>query len=301
MQEHSEDKTSINTEFEEKRGLTSLLKANDPPPFSLKTGESILAFTGPHNGLAVPKALPDCLGMEHTWFDKAHEAQDLHMESLFDHMQQRFPDASFIAGNYSRLVTDLNREPNNTVAYNSSEYDNLIINANQSDLCCEEEEKRRLQEIYYPYHNAKTQLFSQIREMHQGVIALDMHSFSPTWQGQDRKPEIGTIRTEKTPLSRALESFLREQDEYRFISGEPYRAAEHPINASRMISQRNDIQYLGLEIRNDLINTPEKREKMCNFLEKCVEHLNVHPDYDAIIANRSEISDNTFTQEMSVE
>lgn len=278
-------------EFMRKQDCPPLLDENDPAPITLHKGESALVFTGPHNGKAVPACLPPALGMDEEWFQNAHEASDLYMAELFGQMRKRFTEASFLSGNYSRLVCDLNRHPDYATTPESSEHKSLKIPANQSDCCCLQEKARRFKALHDPYHDAKHNLISEVRAKHKGIILLDMHSFTPIWKGEPREVELGTIRAEKTPLSRTLEAYLKDQNEYYFISGEPYKAAIRPESAANMVKDRNDLQYLGIEIRSDLIDTPEKREKMCDFLQDCVKHLEAHPDIDNIMANRSTARD----------
>ena len=261
---------------------------DDPEPVTAYDRGSLLIFTGPHNGHAVPACLPECLGTEADWFSKAHEAADLHMDSLFESMMDTMPDTSFIYGNYSRLVCDLNAKPDSAITLHSSEYKDFKIPNNQPDQCCDNQRERRLNALYHPYHNTKTAMIERARANHNGgVIVLDMHSFTPTWLQTQRDVEVGTLRHEKTPLSEALEAYLKDQDEYRFVSGEPYRVSERPHNAATLIMEKNNLQYLGLEIRNDLIATPEGVAKMTAFVQGCVDHLLAHPDLKQLSAPRS--------------
>ena len=262
---------------------------DDPEPVTAFDNGSVLIFSGPHNGHAVPACLPECLGTDSDWFTKAHEAVDLHMDTLFESLQESMADASFIYGNYSRLVCDLNAIPEHAITPHSSEFDDIKIPHNQPDHCCDNQRARRLNALYHPYHNAKKAMIDNARARHGGVIVLDMHSFTPTWVQKQREVEIGTLRHEKTPLSRALEEYLRSQTDYHFVSGEPYRIAERPHNAASQIAQNNDIQYLGLEIRNDLIATPEGIAKATNFVKGCVDYLFAHPDLETIMLPRSSV------------
>jgi len=265
----------------------SYLSNNDPEPISVINKDSTLIFSGSHNGIAVPSCLPQCLGTDPDWFYNAHEATDLHMNKLFAALKDLIADASYIEGNYSRLVCDLNAMPDYSIPQCSSEHKEIKITANLPDNCCNKQRILRLNNIYHPYHDTKKKMIERIRQINGQVINLDMHSFSPTWKKQPREAEIGTIRCEKTPLSRALEEYLKTQTEYCFISGQPYRVAERPSNSASLITQTNDLQYIGIEIRNDLISSPEGIEKMVNFINKCVDHLYNHPDFEKISAPRS--------------
>lgn len=265
----------------------TLIGENDPAPVSIKRGSSPLIFTSPHNGHHVPSSMTPCMGTDPSWFRRAHEAKDLHIDLLLDALEQRFSEAGFIAANYSRLVCDLNAKPDYAITQISPENKSLKIPENQPDVCCNQQRIRRIEEIYWPYHDAKKSLIDETRKKHGGVIVLDMHSFSPTWEQSFRDVEIGTIRCEKTPLSYAIESHLKDQQQFKFVSGEPYRVAERPANAAPLISEINDLQYLGIEIRNDLIATPEGIDKVCNLLQNCLECLLKHPEIQTIMSARS--------------
>lgn len=266
-----------------------LLTEKDPPPFSVTHGSSPLIFTGPHNGKAVPQSLTCSLGMGKSWFQTAHEASDLFMKELFEDMRPDFTEATFLEAEYSRLVCDLNRQPDYAVMRQSSENKNLLIPENQPECCCRAETQRRLKALHEPYHDTKNQIIETVRQDHGGAIVLDMHSFSPTWKGKQRAVEIGTIRCEKTPLSYALEEFWRNQSYYLFISGEPYRVASRPTNIAPLITESADLQYVGIEIRSDLIDRPEKRKKMVEFLKLCTMHLLNHSDLNKISDRRSNV------------
>ncbi len=273
--------------------LQKLLQKQDIPPATVIERKGNIIFSSPHNGRAVPACLKPCLGMDEQWFHSAHEAMDLHVDKLFTELQDTLDNVSFVSGNYSRLVCDLNALPDYAIERHSPEYSHIKIEQNQPDICCAHQHMLRIEEIYWPYHDAKKHLIDKKRETHGGVIVLDIHSFAPTWEQKKRNVELGTIRCEKTPFSRAFEEFLRsQQSEFLFVSGEPYRVAERPNNAAPLITKRNDLQYLGLEIRNDLIAHDTGIQKITELLKNAMDYLLAHPDIDNIIKRRSEIEDN---------
>lgn len=277
----------VKGEFNSVMNTIPLIGAQDPAPMTITTGNSPLIFSSPHNGMGVPSCMTPCMGTDPQWFACAHEAADLHIDKLLPILQSRFPDANFISANYSRLVCDLNAKPDYAITPISPENKALKIPENQPETCCNRQRIKRIEEIYWPYHNAKKDLISQTRARHGGVIVLDLHSFSPTWEQVRRDVEIGTIRCEKTPLSRALEAHLREQNEFRFVSGEPYRVAQRAGNAAPLIAEMNDLQYLGIEIRNDLIAEESGLSRISDFLQRCIENIMTHPDILKIMALRS--------------
>ena len=96
---------------------------------------------------------------------------------------------------------------------------------------------------------------------------------------------ISTIRCEKTPFSEAFEDFLRKEDApYHFVSGKPYKVAERPNNVAHDIQSRNKVQYLGVEIRSDLIDTPKKRTDMARYIGEGINHVLSQPNIQEIMA-----------------
>lgn len=271
------------------------LQDTDKHVLNVKNGDLPLLFTGPHNGHDVPSCLHQSLGACPDWFKQAHEATDLHMADLFTTLYDTIGGANFLSSNYSRLVCDLNAMPDYAITRCSPEENNLIIPHNQTTHCCPKQMSQRLQHFYWPYHDMLKKMITNIRQHHGGAIVLDLHSFSPTWKGQKRDVEIGTIRTEKTPLSIALESYLRTQNDYNFISGEPYRVADRPSNAAPIITETNDLQYVGIEMRHDLIADTDGRAKIGDFLGNVIDNLLNHPERDTLMKPRNTAMPDTPT------
>ncbi len=268
-----------------KTSTNTLLQDGDPPPFILSKGSSPIIFTSPHNGIAVPCALHQTLGMDEDWFYKAHEAQDLHIGAVLKELKNQRPSSSTLEAVYSRLMIDLNRRPDDSIPPASSEYPELLIAQNDMKNCNVYQRVKRLKEIYEPYHNAKTQLIEDIRSQNENrVLVFDLHSFTPEWRGERRDVEIGTIRCQKSPLSRAFENYLREgQDDFNFISGEPYRVADRDVNVARILCQNNKLPYFGLEIRNDLIANAEGVQRVVKMINDGIEHIMQHADVENIM------------------
>ncbi len=267
----------------------TILSQNDPAPVTIINNTGNIIISSPHNGMAVPACLRPYLGTKEEWFNHAHEAMDLHIDELFIELIDRLENVSFIAGNYSRLVCDLNSLPNHAITDHSTEFKNLIIPDNQPDNCCAQQQSQRLKEIYWPYHQKKKILIEEKRKAHGGVIVLDIHSFSPTWEQKNRNVELGTIRCEKTPFSRAFEAYLRSQGDFKFVSGEPYRVEDMPTNAAPLITEKNNLQYLGLEVRNDLIADSKGLNKIATLIENGINHILSHTDINNISKRRNEV------------
>jgi predicted N-formylglutamate amidohydrolase len=240
-----------------------LLKPHEPEVFSVHQGAGSVVLTGPHNGFYVPEnlyknGLP--LGLDSFWFDpndarRRHEACDWGMKELFEAINTLAPDITTVVSNYSRLVVDKNRNIENMITPSSSETcEPLIGNIGITDT----EFQQRLAEIYQPFHDAVDHSIQETRARHQEILFLDLHSFSPIWNEIPRAVGVGTLTMNHDDFSAAVERALCDQFGDMFHADEPYDLSIHPFrhtNAGAQISERNNIPYVGIEIRNDLIQT----------------------------------------------
>lgn len=262
-----------------------------PEPVTVIRGDSPVIFSGPHNGLAVTDDPEKPLGMDRKWFEQAHEASDLNMRALFQRMIPRFPAASFIWGNYSRLICDTNRMPGMAIAETSSEHENMVIPGNAPGVLTQQEREARMNGIYWPYHNALAELVRKTHEKHGSVLLIDMHSFAPVWLGRRRKSEIGILTmNEQDPIARISGEFLTERSGLRYINRQPYFLPERvSITAAPMVMKNTGAPYFGFEIRNDLIADEAGQDRLCDMMKNYLQFMEWHPHGDLVLSGNNGI------------
>lgn len=242
---------------------------------------SPVILTGPHNGWMVPDEFTlngKPLGLEKYWFDpqslnRRHEACDWGIQPLFNAIARKNNSIALLGGTISRLVVDLNRTENYLI-YNSSSEDQFGIPGN-SNLSAAQIYKRRAQ-YYDPYHKALDELLVSTREKFGTAIWIDMHSFSPLWLGAPRLVGIGTLKIAQTAHTEKIENQLHKNFGEAFVPDEPYSMLlpeNQIISGSLAAAKRNNIEYFGLEIRNDLLQTPNQIENMGDKLLDLIPHL----------------------------
>lgn len=263
-------------------------------PVTLSEGDGPLIFLGPHNGYHVPKALHDengrPLGLHKSAFDptspfKRHEACDWGVKELCSDLETAFSGqlASFINVNYSRLVCDLNRCPDTAIPLESSETGKPVpVNMGLSQM----QKNARLDLIYKPYFEAFSRQVKRARESHGGAVVIDLHSFTPVWKEKKRGIHAGTLKVSDHPLSKVLEPLLQKrfaQNCMSFKPDEPYalrRLPPHRSYTAHKIETEN-VWYLGLEIRNDLLQSESQRHQIVSILEEVSYTLLSHGDFAA--------------------
>ncbi|MFN3701050.1 MAG: N-formylglutamate amidohydrolase [Alphaproteobacteria bacterium] len=245
-------------------------------------GRSPVVLSGPHNGWHVPGALIAAngkpLGLEPFWFDpldprRRHEACDWGMHPLFERLEEKRSDICLIEAHYSRLVVDLNRVRKLVITETSSETDSPIPGNTGLSAAATE---ARINEYYTPYHKALDQVLQSTIAQFGSALWLDLHSFTPIWNGTPRAVKIGSLKATRSPhtdrIEAALESFFGSD----FVPDQPYNMMippYHDIGSGREVAARNGLEYFGIEIRNDLLQTPAQIETMADQLLKVIEVL----------------------------
>lgn len=244
-------------------------------------GTSEVILTGPHNGWVVPDEFivdGNPLGVESYWFDpkaqnRRHEACDWGMQDLFDAMQAKRSDICYASATISRLIVDLNRIPS-VMVYESSSETGEPVDGNMH-LSQDEKDKREIQ-YYAPYHTEIDRLIRETKEKFGKIIWLDMHSFTPIWQGEPRHVGVGTLKMEKNNFTLSVEKHLEDTFGELYVADHPYDLSLSPfreINAGGVVAERNNVDYFGVEIRNDLLSTTKQIETMAENMISIIDKL----------------------------
>jgi predicted N-formylglutamate amidohydrolase len=164
-----------------------LLGPGDPPPYELINAEGRASFLVicDHAGQAIPRAFGD-LGVSREDLDR-HIGWDPGAGPITRHLSARF-DAPALLGTYSRLVVDLNRDPNSETLI-PRESDGTLVPGNRAPAKIRRNE--RLDEIFEPYHKQLAAILAGL----PGTPALvSIHSFTPQLRGGPQRPwDVGVL------------------------------------------------------------------------------------------------------------
>ena len=165
----------------------------------------------------------------------------------------RLLDAPVICSNFSRLVIDPNRGEDDPTLLMKL-YDGTIIPGNRH--AGGEELERRLNRLYRPYHTA----LSQLAARQPGTIICSVHSFTRQFVGRPPRPwHLGLLYAVDDRLARPLLAQLSAEPDICVGDNEPYSGhlAGDAIARHAIAYERPNIL---LELRNDLVGTPEAQE-----------------------------------------
>ena len=240
-----------------------LLGRDDPPPVIVTnpSGSSPLLLLGDHAGRAIPGSLKG-LGVPAGAMD-LHIAWDIGTAGLGERLATAL-DACFIRQAYSRLVIDCNRRPETAGAMPAIS-DGVVIPGN-ADLDPEARSARR-EAIYEPYQARIAQELDARAQRGQPTLLVSLHSFTPRMDGIDRPWRFGVLHRGDSPFSHRVLALLQAELAELVGDNRPY-AMDEIDNTIPLHADPRRLDYLELEVRQDLIAAPAGQDEVAAFLAK---------------------------------
>jgi predicted N-formylglutamate amidohydrolase len=175
-------------------------------------------------------------------------------------------DAPLVHATVSRLIYDCNRPPLADSAIPERSEATLVPgNENLSDA----ERQRRVDLVYRPFET----LLAQALDARPDLAALvTVHSFTPVYLGHKRTVEIGMLHDTDSRLADAM---LAVATGYETQRNAPYGPTDGVTHTLRHHALPRGLMNVMIEIRNDLIATPEHcaqmAQKLAGWLREALE------------------------------
>lgn len=192
----------------------------------------------------------------------SHAASDLGAlglaKALAAELARACGGAELVHAPLSRLIYDLNRSPDRPDAVPAqSEVHSIPMNARVTP----QDKLNRVMQLYLPFHALVQARIARALALGQRPVLLTVHSFTPVWHGVPRAVEFGVIHDEAQGLARRI---VQEAGALGLTTrlNEPYSAADHVTHTLRLHATPYGLENAMLEIRNDLIATPEAQAAM---------------------------------------
>jgi predicted N-formylglutamate amidohydrolase len=231
-----------------------LLTAEDPSPVRVlrETGTSDLFLTADHAGRVIPATLKD-LGVSEAERQR-HIAWDIGIAGVTEHLSALL-DATAVFQTYSRLVIDCNRNPSwPTAMPEISEHTPIPGNENLSA----EAKQARVAEIFTPYHDRIRCLLDA--RANRRTVLIAMHSFTPSFKGENRAMQVGMLYNKDARLARILLDLLRREGDLTVGDNAPYAVAEDSDYGIPVHGEQRGLPHIEVEIRQDLIATTDGQQ-----------------------------------------
>ncbi len=170
---------------------------------------------------------------------------------------------------HSRLLIDLNRGADDpTMIMKLS--DGAVIPGNRN--ISRQETQRRIAKYYTPYHDKIDQLLDRGIQMGKPPAILSVHSFTPLWKDVPR-PWHATILWDKDArLSEPMLKALRAEKGIVTDDNVPY-SGELKGDCMNQHGTGRGLAHALIEIRQDLINTPEGAREWASRLSAMMRDI----------------------------
>jgi predicted N-formylglutamate amidohydrolase len=194
-----------------------------------------------------------------------HIAYDIGVTGVATFLVELSGCAAYLATN-SRLVVDLNRYPYDASAIAVTS-DGIDIPGNHLDA---EGRQKRLDRYFHPYHARLEDLIHH----HPPALILSIHSFTPRLESDPhghRPWEVGILYNEyETAANLAIE---RLEGEGLVVGDQLPYSGKHLNATMNRHAEANEIPYVGVEIRQDLVGTSAEQERFAAILAEMAQYI----------------------------
>ena len=199
------------------------------------------------------------------YLTESHIAYDLNILNLSKRINFLL-ESDIVYGEYSRLIIDLNRGKNDpTLIPSISDKKlipgNIVINSREFNY--------RKKKFYNSYHSKIDKIVNEKKIK----IIISMHSFNPYFKGKKRKTEIGILSNKDRRYSDLLIRQMSKSKRYIIGDNLPYKGELKEDTLYKHGLKKNILHTL-IEVRNDLINTEIKVNKMSQFIVSSLKKIN---------------------------
>ena len=203
-----------------------------------------------------------------------HIAWDPGALIIAEHLGDMF-DAPLHAGEYSRLVVDLNRTVGNSVLIRRRS-DGHRIPFNRGLTRAEVE--RRIDDYYLPYRNAVSAGVARTIEEHGRCVHLCIHTYTPQLAGKLRGNDIGLLydprRQPEAALVHELRQALAEQTGLVVWLNRPYSGtADGILPRIRELHDERSYVAIELEVSQKFAQAPDELERIAAAFGECLRDL----------------------------
>lgn len=171
-------------------------------------------------------------------------------------------DAPLVAARFSRLSFDCNRPPGRAGVAEHSERWTIPGNQGLDDA----QIAARVRAIYEPFHQCLAGLVETRRACGPEPILISIHSFTPVFNGERRALELGILHDADSRLADALLPLAHSITGLDARRNQPYEPRDGVTHTMRTHALPHGLANVMIEIRNDLIDRPDRVEQVASRL-----------------------------------
>ena len=194
-----------------------------------------------------------------------HIAWDIGVAGVARYLVQLSDCCAYLA-THSRLVVDLNRYPEDASAI-PVKSDGIEISGNALDTA---QRQARLDRYFHRYHKC----LEQVLHSAPPALMLSIHSFTPRLETDPdgvRPWEVGILYNEYDAASLVAIHYLEGEG---LVVGDQLPYSGKQLNATmNRHAEANEIPYVGIEIRQDLISDATGQERFAAILAEMAQYV----------------------------
>ena len=159
-------------------------------------------------------------------------------------------DSPLVAATHSRLLIDLNREPQapDSIVEVS---EGTPIPGNQGLTAAERQLRRDA--LYRPFHHAIDELIDARLQLGLPTAVVSIHSFTPVYLGQVRRWHAGVLSHQDRRMAEVLLSGLRADPQACVGDNQPYAPNDGVYHTAGRHGETRGLPSVMLEVRQDLL------------------------------------------------
>lgn len=241
--------------------MPSDVEALDLAPFEIVNGGGAgdVLLLCEHASWHVPAAFDLGLRPED---EQSHAAWDPGARAVALRLSEAL-DAPLVAGTVSRLVYDCNRPPDAESAMPVVS-ERIRIPGNRGLRPADRE--ARTAAIYRPFVEAVDRVVADRTSRGLSTVLVTIHSFTPRYFDQWREVEIGILHDADSRLADAMLTAAHSLPHRHVARNQPYGPEDGVTHSLRRHGLKHGIPNAMIELRNDLVQTPEQQDAMAEEL-----------------------------------
>jgi predicted N-formylglutamate amidohydrolase len=253
--------------------LPPLLGPGDPPPVTVlnREGRAPVLLLCDHASNAVPASL-GTLGLDDEAMSR-HIAWDIGAADVTRALVERYDAAAVLSG-YSRLIIDINRDLEDPTSIPIIS-DEVIVPVNRT--LDPNEAALRIDELFWPYQTTVAAEIDRLMERGQIPAIVSIHSFTPVMRDIYRPWHIGILGDQDARMARPVIENLQRNPRLCVGDNEPYTGRDCEGSTLDRHATQRGLPNLLVEIRQDLIDTPEGAAEWAEILGRAMDEVLADP------------------------
>ena len=243
-----------------------LLTPSDPPPHTTlnqKQNDKIIVICD-HASKLIPKKLKN-LGLTQEILNQ-HIGWDIGAAKIAQGLSEIL-NATAILSAYSRLVIDVNRQPDSKDSIPMVSHD-IPIPGNQNLGI--EEKRLRIKEIFKPYHHKISQELKAAIKNQTYPILFSIHTFTPTINGKSRPWDAGILWNRDQRIAISLIKHLKLNPSRLTIGNNQPYSGKHYAYSLDLHAGLVGLPNCAIEIRQDLVQSKENIERWVSTIAEAL-------------------------------